>query len=1134
MKKGYLALLAFSCLGQWGSASVLINELMPRNVSYLINEDFNYSGWVELYNNGAEQFDLSQCVFSDGKHTWESEAAGMLAPGGYALFYFDELNSYNHASFKLDADGGLLTLSTRDGLELDRVSYEKAFRNISFGRTADGEGTLATLGSPSPGMSNNSSSAVTEQAQAPVFALSPGFYKGTQSLAVSSSAPGAKIYYTTDGSEPQVGKSPVYAGPIAMSSTTPVRAIAAEDGKLVSDITTGTYFIDNREIKLPVISITAENKHLYDDSIGILVVGVNGSEVPNYCSFAEDHANFMTDWERPCNIEYFDRENKAERLNMEVRTSNFGACSRTKHVKSLKIKANKVYGGKKMDCALFREKPNLQWKSIVLRNSGNDFGRSYLRDGFMQSLLVGQLDIDHQAFEPSVVFVNGKYYGLLNIRERTNKDFIFSNYGLDEDEIYIEEVASSLNVSTEGYKEVVALLEEEDMNADGMYEKIDQQIDVNEFLNYFMAQIYYANTDWAGGNVKAWKRIQNGKWRWILYDTDFGFSCYGNNFSTNTFSNAERNVTFKGFVKNEKIKERLISKFAVHLGSTFRPDRVNHILDSMTSYIAEEALIYHDSLGKKVESDWEKSVQLMVDFANKRPDNLYNHIATYFKLGDTASLRVYADLPGARFVFNDEPVACPDLRTKFYKGSELRLRAVAPDGYKFKHWEVINDPMLLDANAVWRYYDKGNMPAEGWMDPDYDDGGWKSAEGPLGFNVPSLVKTTINNKDASGSNIMAAYFRGSFSIDDSYSNAPLVGSINYNNGAVVYLNGKEILRVGMPVGAVSYDTKATSFVSRYKTAEFRIEPNQLQKGENIIAVELHGNSATNNSLAFSMTLDDPQAEPVPVIETAATLTQVFNGVCACKAVFEADEEWDASLPKLFLNEVCATNKQYVDEYFQDEDWIEIYNDGTSPVNIGGMFISDERKNLEKYQIADTVPELTTIPAKGYLVLWADAEPEQGVLHTNFELPITKQQTVTLSRKVDGELFVVDSVRYELHTKGETFARFSHAYDGKWQITSLPTFKAENKMAGRVDVDEIVTDGVTAVVYPNPTTDILWFALPWEAQTEVVLSNGIQPVLRTNIANRGGVEVGHLSTGVYFAILRNMETLEVQVLKFIKY
>lgn len=1135
MRKGYLALMAFVCMGQIGNASVLINELMPRNVSYLINEEFNYDGWVELYNNGAEKFDLSQCVFSDGKHTWESETTGILNPGEFTLFYFDELNSYNHANFKLDADGGILTLSTKNGIELDKITYAKAFRNISFGRTTDGGLTLGTLNAPTPGKSNNTSTLIENQSVAPTLGLAPGFYKGAQSLSISSPTANAKIYYTTDGSEPQVGSASLYSQPISITATTPIRAIAVEEGKLKSDIITGTYFIDNRNISLPVIAITTDNKFFYDDSIGMLVVGVNGGEVPNYCSFAEDQANFMTDWERPCNIEYFDRENKQEQLSMEVKASNFGACSRTKYTKSIKIKANKAYGGKKMDCALFREKPNLQWKSVVLRNSGNDFGRSYLRDGFMQSLLIGQVDIDHQAYEPAIVYINGKYYGLLNIRERTNKDFIFSNYGLDEEDIYIEEVSSSLKVSTEGYKDVVALLEEEDMNANGMYEKIDQQIDINEFLNYFMAELYYANTDWAGGNLKAWKRIQNGKWRWILYDTDFGFSCYGNNFSSNTFSNAEKNVTFKGFLQNERIKDRLISKFAVHLGSTFKPERVNHILDSMSSYIKEEALIYQDYLSgvKKLEQDWTKDIANMHTFAEKRPDYLFKHVSTYFKLGDTASLRIYSDMPEARYIFNDEAVPCSDLNTKFYLGRELRVKAIAPDGYKFNHWEIINDQKLINASDAWKYYDKGNLPSEEWMLPTHKDGSWESAESPLGFNVSSFVKTNINTKDENGANLITAYFRKAFTLDESYSNTPLEASINYNNGAVVYINGQEIFRVGMPDGPVAYDTKATSFVSKYKTADFKIAPEYLAQGENVIAVEIHGNSNMNTSLAFNMTLVDPQAKPKAEIATEATLTRTFSGNCTYKTVFEEDSEWDATLPKLYLNEICATNKQYVDEHFQDEDWIEIYNDGTSPINIGGMYISDERKDLQKYKIADSVPELTTIPAKGYLVLWADGEPEQGILHTNFELPITKSQTVSLSKMIDGELFVIDSIRYEPHAKGETFARFSYGFDGEWSITSLPTFKAENKLAFRLEVEEAVTDGVSIAVYPNPTTDILWFSLPWEGMADVQISDGIRTIMQATVSNRGGIEVDQLPNGFYFAIVRNQETKEIQVIKFIK-
>ncbi|MBR4841186.1 MAG: CotH kinase family protein [Paludibacteraceae bacterium] len=1134
MGKSHLALMAFACIGQVCHASVLINELMPRNVSYLINEEFNYSGWVELYNNGAENFDLSQCVFSDGKHTWESETTDILAPGGYTLFYFDELNSYNHANFKLDADGGTLTLSTKNGIELDKITYGSTFRNLSFGRSTDGGLTTGTLNIPTPGKSNNTSALIEGQTESPIFDIKPGFYKGIQKVSLSTPATNAKIYYTTDGSEPNAKSSNLYSQPIEISETTPIRAIAVEEGKVISEIATGTYFIDNREISLPVISIVTEDRFFYDDSIGMLVVGVNGAEVPNYCSFAEDEANFMTDWERPCNIEYFDRSNKQELLNMEVKASNFGACSRTKYTKSLKIKAHKAYGGKKMDCALFREKPNLQWKSVVLRNSGNDFGRSYLRDGFMQSLLIGQVDIDHQAYEPSIVYINGKYYGLLNIRERTNKDFIYSNYGLDEEDIYIEEVSSSLNPSTEGYKEVIELLSE-DINSEGMYEKIGQIIDTEEFLNYFMAQIYYANTDWAGGNLKAWKRKENGKWRWILYDTDFGFSCYGNNFSSNTFPNAEKNVTFKGLIQNEAMKEKFISKFVVNLGTTFEPARVKHILDSLSSYIKEEALIYQEYLSdvKKLEADWVKDIASMQNFADQRPNYLYKQISTYFKLGDTTGIRIFSELPSTRFLFNNEMVQTSDLKTKFFLGSDMKIKAIAPDGYKFDHWEITKESKLINGNDVWSYYDKGNLPATDWMSPAYSDASWKSAEGPLGLNVSSLVKTTINAKDEDGNNLTTAYFRKKIVLDETFSNTPLEAVINYNNGAIVYVNGQEVFRIGMPDGPVDYDTKATAYISKYKTESFKIAPEFFQQGENLIAVELHGNSNTNTTLAFSMMLSDPLAKIEPVISKEVTLTDRFTAKTTYKAVFAEDTDWDPSTTKLFLNEICATNKQYVDEQFQDEDWIEIYNDGTSPVNIGGLFISDERKDLQKFRIADSVPELTTIPAKGYLVLWADGEPEQGVLHTNFELPITKTQTISLSKMVNGELYLIDSIRYEPHSKGETFARFSYDFDGRWDVTSLPTFKAENKYALRLDVEDVITDGINIAVYPNPTSEILWFSLPWETSADVIISDGIRNLIQTTITDKGGIEVDQLPTGFYFAIVRNTETKEMQVVKFIK-
>lgn len=628
-------------------SSLLINEVMPKNVSCHINDDFNFTGWIELYNSGAEDVDISTIFLSNESlnlYKWQMPSDTTLPsdnfimpPGSYKLIYMDELNKAFHASFKLDADGGMLYLTSAEGDLLDKITYEASFRNSSLGRVDVNTEQLKIFSHPTPASANDLTSVVQEQVSAPSFSLPAGLYADPHVLEIFMDSTEANIYYTLDGSEPQVNDSLLYEGPININQTTIVRAIAAHEGLANSNVSTASYFFSDRKLTLPIISLVTDDKYMYDDSIGILVVGENGKEISGGCGATVFRANYMQDWDRPCNFELFDM-NKKEQLNQEVKIGMFGACSRTNAVKSIKVNASKVYGNNKMDYSIFTSKPNLKWKSIVLRNSGNDFACSMMRDGFIQTAASSRMDIDHQAYQPSIVFINGLYYGLLNIRERSNADYIYSNYGLDEEEIYIHEGSSvnSKDGTESDYKETYDYVTSvEDINAEGVYETIASDIDINEMLNYLTTEIYLCNRDWPGGNIKAWKRIENGRWRWILYDVDFGFSLYEDNRETNAYSYVIKNAMFASLLKNNRIKRSLMTKMVVHLALTFNEDRLISIFDSLRSNVNTE-LSYFSS--KKVKFNPNNHFNKIKIFAGKRANNVFAHTSTSLEIGDTCEL----------------------------------------------------------------------------------------------------------------------------------------------------------------------------------------------------------------------------------------------------------------------------------------------------------------------------------------------------------------------------------------------------------------------------------------------------------------------------------------------------------------
>lgn len=1154
----FIGLLVGATCTLTANAAVHINEIMVRNSSAIINEDYNFEGWVELYNSGNEAVDLSNCYFTDTDDNttkWQNKATTTIAAKGYAIFYFDEADKDNHASFKLDCDGGKLILTDASGNELDRITYPKTFRNTAYGRTTDGGDTFGHLLTATQGASNTSS-VVKSQTGAPTFSQNGGFFNSSVSISISATDPAATIYYTTDGSEPKATTGTKYASAINISKTTVLRAIAVVDGEISSDITTSTYFVGNTvPVSTKVVSISSDNDYLYGDKLGALVVGTNGSTVPTNCASSDTKANYMNDWSRPCNVEIFD-EGNVQRISQEVKFSAFGACSRTKPIKSIAIKANKVYGTNKLDYALFHEKPNLKWKSFVVRNSGNDFGRMLFRDGYLQTLASG-LDIDHQAYEPVTVFVNGKYYGMMGLRERSNKDFIYSNYGLDEDQICIESTPEEAT-ECDSYNEVLELAN----NTSATFADINKVIDVNEMLNYFSTEMYYGNQDWSAGNIKAWKRLEDGKWRWILYDTEFSTSLYGDYLNTDCFTYAAKCEFFPLFLNNTEIKRRLMTKFTAHAGTTFAEDHVSAVMDSMIDNVHDEADYYFNYLVSNKEneaSSWRAECEKVRNFITARPDFLFSKISSNLSVGDPLPIRIYSDTKGANYDLNGyENINKTDFRSFYYKGETFDVKANAPDGYKFKEWQIGKEKYLLPAGSTWKYLYQSTSADATWKNADFNDGSWKEGAAPLGTGLSYFITTNISGSSSStggwggfggfggmggwggfGTTVnTTTYLRNTFTVDDLSAAGDLLCTIKANDGAVVYINGKEAYRFNIDENEQNTDTaKAVLEMDSYATRQFSVSKDLLTEGTNVIAVELH-NASGSSSIAFDMSVQDSKND-MEVVSTSTTedYTGTLADSLAMKAVFEEDPDWTEDSLKLYINEVCVANKQYVDEYREDDDWIEIYNDGTTAVDLGGMYITDN-SNLLRYEIPTGYEEETTVPAKGYLIIWADGDSTQGALHTNFQLDKKKNETVTLSRILDGEIDVIDSIRYESHTKGNSYARFSYVGDGAWTLTSVPTFDALNVYAPDhsttilSDVELAQANGFDVRVYPNPVDDYLWFAFNDADRADITIIDYTgRQIKRSTINNGGSIYVGDLKQSVYVVSIQTGN--RVLTTKFVK-
>lgn len=651
------------------------NEFLASNVTSNVDRDFGaFSDWIELYNAGDKAIDIG-CYYltNDLKDStkWQIPDSTFLEPGGFKLFWADgkdkipndtiEMIKYDfdlrsrceiilknfHLNFRLNKNGGEIGLFNPDRKKIDVVSYKKQISDVSSGRKPDGIGTWYYFGDLTPGAINNTDETIdkTMIAPQPQFSIVAGFYTRNQQLLLSSEFPTAVIRYTVDGSMPN-SLSNKYISPIMLDSTKVIRARTFTKGYLPSETVTHTYFVDEK-ISLPVISLSINPDFLWDDQIGIYILGENG-----VADLKGRIANYNQNWERPTNIEFFDINKKCA-FNHNVGIKVIGVLNQILPQKSIAVYARKRYGIEKINYKLFNDKNIEIFKNFILRNSGADWHYTMFRDGLMQSLLIDQMDVDYQAYRPVLVFINGNYWGIQNLREKLNEHYPETNHGADPDKIDLMETLRKLHLDegdSKHYDKLINFIEKNDMAFHKNYDYLKTQMDVNEFINYQIAEIYFANHDWPANNSKFWRpKTKNGKWRWIIVDVEYGFGLAGK-YDFNTLDHASKSdgkkwnkpwstLLFRKLLQSQEFKNEFIQRFACYLNTTFHPARVIQIIDSLKTILEPEMQRHinrwHFIKYRSLE-EWEYNIETMRIFARKRPVYIRQHIINHFNLSDTS------------------------------------------------------------------------------------------------------------------------------------------------------------------------------------------------------------------------------------------------------------------------------------------------------------------------------------------------------------------------------------------------------------------------------------------------------------------------------------------------------------------
>lgn len=1148
-----------------GFSQIVINEIQSVNNKTIPDETGDYGDWIELYNMGSENVDISGYYLTDNLNNlskWEVPAGTQIASESYLLIWADNKNTGLHTNFKLSSSGENLALVNSSETVVHYVSFPAIPADASYGIPADGSEHHMLLSRATP-LAVNDIHVVAGVANPPAFSLAGGFYNATQTITLTSDISGATIRYTLDGSEPTLS-SQIYSGPIAVGASrkttqkvdilnysypnyfspgyyygmrdfgTVIKAKVFHDNYIPSKTVGSTYFIGMRKPELPVISLSTESDNLFSEESGIYIKGNNGVTQSN----TGVTANWFQDWERPAYFEYFDEEG-TQQVQHKVGISTMGGVSRNWDQKSLNVKTDSEFEEGTLDYKFFKDLDIESFQSLTLRNSGNDWDNGNMaRDAIIQNIVKGQMDIDYQEYQPAVLYINGEYFGLQNIRERLNTYYCAAHHkGVDEDKVEYVKTGRILNdtdelVATFGvskgdpthFNNLMTLLNTQSFSNAENYNRIkDEFIDIDEFINYYIAQIYAANGDWPVNNVRIWRPgTKTGKFRWILFDTDFGYGLWGGqaysdhltrNLSvTGDYDEDQATLPFRKLMENADFKSEFIQRFAYHINTTYNADRLVTIAQEIENVIANERDNYSDE-------EWARycspgyNTDAMISWGSERPDYVREQISDNFNNQGWATLSTSVNDTDKGYISLCSQIVPANYSGLHYRSHNIRLNAIPKDGFQFKHWEDENGNILSSQ--------------------------------PL-FLLEFQSETTVK-----------AIFENAVPVSDLFINE----FITRNNSGLrdeneetddwieIYNNGSETIDL-----AGLYISADTSKKLQFQIPFENADDTQIEPGEYKI---LWADSDTEQGplhLSFKLNAEDVriglyqvlasgEVHTIHTIDINSTPPNISQGLfpdasennIAFYIPTPGEQNRETTIEDatgLIINEFMTRNKTGItDEEGKTEDWIEVYNSSDEPINISGLYFTDDIDDPYKYRIPQTDSDSTIIQPGEFLILWADDDEKEGILHLGFNLNSTAGD-IAIVQFNGFEPEFIDQVSYTAQYENISYGRETEGSDN-FAFFSTSTPGSSNINGVIAGLNQVTFD---FSIYPNPSNVYVYYHISSETiadiRVEVInaLGQSIHVLIMENMANNNGViDLTSYGKGIYIVRVSSNSTVKTQQL-----
>jgi len=545
--------------------TLAINEAMSGNRVVWRQSNGEYYDWIEFINLSDQVINMGEFYVTD--RTEDPKKCKLpdrrIAPGDVMAIactgdsMIDELTNIQIA-LSLGSKYDTIYLTDQSGTVIDYMRLNALSLNGSYGRSTDSNGFFY-FSQPTPNEQNRDGYRTISTT--PNVSEDGGVFDQS-SLEISLTGEGT-IHYTLDGSIP-TEDSPVYNRPLMMDKTTVLRAVSISQSALPSRILTNTYFL-KPEHELPIVSLTVDPEEMF---------GRDGITAPQN--------RYDRSLEKTAHVEYyFGGTGFATDCGIQLH----GDMSRIKsgrNKRSYKLIFREQYGDSPINFSIFENSGETKLYSIVLRN-GSDALQSVIKDELVTNIAARtspQLCIMDSRY--CALYINGEYEGLYPIREGLSSGYYAVRYRVSKESVEMHRPDIDEN---KDFQALLSFARNNDLTIEENYLYMESRISFDSMIDWLIYEAYTSNSD-VEGNVRYYKSSEgDAKWRYALFDLDFGMK---EEASFQYLLTGSWNIIPRRLLKNEAFLNRFLTRMAYLLEKDLSQAAVLKEFDYLTNLLRPE------------------------------------------------------------------------------------------------------------------------------------------------------------------------------------------------------------------------------------------------------------------------------------------------------------------------------------------------------------------------------------------------------------------------------------------------------------------------------------------------------------------------------------------------------------------